>query len=352
MRTLVVLVVLLAGTATAPAQTPWPAERPPRSLPAREVAFPPYHVRTLPNGLRVVAVLHHEQPAVSMRMIVGAGAAMDPPDKLGVAVLTAALLTQGTATQSASELNEAIDFIGGGIGAGAGTDLTFVNAVVMKDSFEFGLRTVADMVRRPAFAPEEVERQRQQTLSGLRVSFEDPAFLADAVFGRLVYGFHPYGLLQTGTPDTIAGITRADIQAYHRRYFVPNNAILAVVGDVTADEAFNAVQRVFGDWARVELPPRAATQPPSPTRRVVVVDKSDAVQTEIRVGHLGLPRNHADHMALSLAIRILGGEGANRLYQVLRTERGLTYGAQADTNALKGAGDIEASTNTRSDATT
>ena len=140
------------------------------------------------------------------------------------------------------------------MGAGAGTDLTFVNVVVMKDSFETGMRMLSDMARHPAFAPEEIERQRQQTLSSLQVSFEDPEFVADAVFDRLVYGFHPYGMPQSGTPETLAAITRDDLVAYHQRNFVPNNAILAIVGDVTAEEAFDGVRKVFGDWQRRDVP--------------------------------------------------------------------------------------------------
>ena len=120
-------------------------------------------------------MLHHEQPVVSMRMIVRAGRALDPRGQgSGSRNLAASLLDQGTTTKSASEMNDAIDFIGGAMGAGAGTDLTFVNIVVMKDSFETGLRMLSDMARRPAFAPEEIERQRQQMLSALQVSFEDP----------------------------------------------------------------------------------------------------------------------------------------------------------------------------------
>jgi zinc protease len=296
-------------------------------------------------------VLHHEQPIVSMRMIVRAGGALDPKDKFGLADLTAALLTQGTESQSATELNEAVDFIGGAMSAGAGTDLSFINMIVMKDSFDVGLRMLSDIARRPAFAPPEIERQRQQILSSLQVSLQDPEYVADSVFRRLVYGFHPYAWPQSGTPETLARISRDDLRAFHRRYFVPNNTILAVVGDVTDEEAFAGVTKVFGDWERGEVPAEAGTAPPDPTRRIVIINKPDAVQTEVRAGHIGIRRNHADYMPLNLATRILGGEGANRLHQVLRTERGLTYGAQAEMNTLRETGAIEASTNTRSEAT-
>jgi zinc protease len=339
-----------APTAPVP-RAAWPTEAPPRPLAARDVKFPPYQIQKLPNGLQIVAVLHHEQPVVSMRMIVRAGSALDPADKLGVAQLVAALLTQGTVDKSAKQLNDEIDFIGGAMGAGAGNDLSFLNMVVMKDSFDTGLRMLSDMARRPAFSPDEIERQRQQMLSGLQVSLDDPAFIADAVFERLVFGFHPYGMPQTGTPQTLAAVTRDDLLAFHRRTFVPNNTIIAVVGDVTAEEAFSGVKKAFGDWAQQPLPTETFTPPPEPTRRVVIVNKPDAVQTEVRAGQVGIKRNHPDYMAVNLAIRILGGEGANRLHQNLRTARGLTYGAQADMHTMMESGAFEASTNTRSEAT-
>jgi len=347
------LALCLCGFARRPsAQAPnWPSEFPPRPLAARNVNFPPYQIQTLPNGLQVIAVMHHEQPVVSMRLLIRAGSAADPRGKTGLAHVTASLLDQGTASQSASQFNDAIDFVGASATTGAGTDLTYANMVVMKDSFDSGLRMLSDMVRRPAFADGELGRQRQQLLSSLQVSFEDPDFIADAVFDRLVYGFHPYGLPQSGTPETLPSITRADVAAFHQKYFVPNNAILAVVGDVTADEAFASVRRVFGDWARRDVPAAQPVEPPNPTRRVLVVNKPDAVQTEIRVGNIGIPRNHPDYMAVNLAIRILGGEGSNRLHQVLRTARGLTYGAQADFDTFKDSGDFQAETNTRTAAT-
>jgi zinc protease len=345
---------VLATTAASAQTLEWPREAAPRPLPAREIKFPPYELRTLPNGLQVVAVAHHEQPAVTLRLLVRAGTAQDPKGKFGVARLLASLLDQGTSganARTSQQLNDAIDFIGGEMSAGAGSDLTFLNLTVMKDSFEAGLRMLSDMARYPAFAPAEIERQKTQTLSGLQVSLQDPEWVANSVFDRLVYGFHPYGMPDSGTPDTLAAITRDDVVAFHERYFAPNNAILAIVGDVTADEAFATVTKVLGDWQKKDVPADKFIDPPSPERRVVVVDKPDAVQTEVRVGHLGVARTNPDYMALNLAIRILGGEGSNRLHQVLRTQRALTYGAQASFDTLKESGDFEAETNTRSEAT-
>jgi zinc protease len=344
--------VALLGVSASSAQSSWPSERPPRPLQAREVKFPPYEIRTLTNGLQVIVVLHHEQPAVSVRLIVRAGGALDPQDKPGVASLAATLLDQGTTTRTAQEIANAVDSVGGALGTGAGTDLSYINAVFMKDSFETALMLIADLARNPAYRPEEIERQRQQILSALQVSYDDPDYVASTVFDRLVYGFHPYGKPDSGTPESIAKITRDDLAAFHRAYFAPNNAILAIVGDLTADEAFAAAGRTFGDWPRNDaIQVLAPVDPPPPTRRVVVVDRPGAVQTEIRVGHLALPRKHPDYTAMDLASKILGGEGSNRLHRVLRSERGLTYGASAEFETLKFAGDLVAETDTRSEAT-
>ena len=343
-------VVFCASLASAQAVN-WPSERLPRPLAARAVTFPPYEMRSLANGLQVITVLHHEQPVVSMRMLVRAGSVQDLPGKAGVANLAASLLDQGTTTKSAQQIADQIDFIGGALGAGSGSDLSFVNVVVMKDSFDVGMDLLADVLRNPAFAADEIERQTQQVISSLQVNRGDPDYVAGVLFDRLVYGFHPYGLPSSGTSETLAAITRADLQAYHRRNFVPNNMVLAIVGDVTSGGAFAAAERVFGGWPRADLPPLKTVDPPPPTRRIIVVDKPDAVQTEIRVGQLAIPRKHPDYLAFDLAVKILGGEGANRLHRVLRSERGLTYGAAADTEARKQAGDFVAETDTRTDTT-
>jgi len=268
-----------------------------------------------------------------------------------VASLLSSVLDQGTTTRSASEIADAIDYVGGALGTGAGVDLSFASAVVMRGDFDLALDLVADIARRPALAPEEIARQREQLLSAQQVSAQDPEFLADAVLERLVFGYHPYGAPSGGTPESIAAITREDLVAFHGTWFVPNNAILAVVGDLTTAEAFAGAERAFGSWAQRDLPAATFPEPPPATRRVVLVDRPGAVQTEIRVGNVAIPRDHPDHMALDLAIRILGGEGSNRLQRVLRSDRGLTYGASVEASALRESGAIIGETDTRSDKT-
>jgi zinc protease len=327
-------------------------EPPPRPLPVNgDVKFPPYEVRTLANGLQVVAVLHHEQPSVTVRLLVRAGAAEDPDGKAGVASLVGSLLDQGTTSRSAAAIADTIDYVGGALGTGGGTDLSFINALVMKDSLALALDLVSDIARNPAFAPEEIERQRGQILSSLKVSYQDPDYVASSVADRLIYGFHPYGIPAVGTPESLGRITRDDLVEFHRRWFTPNNSILAIVGDLTAEEAFKGAERAFGGWPRRDVPASRADEPPAATKRVVLVDRPNAVQTEIRVGQIGIPRKHRDFMALNLAVKVLGGEGANRLQNVLRSERGLTYGASADLDAFKRTGDIIADTDTRSETT-
>ncbi|MDH4066704.1 MAG: insulinase family protein, partial [Acidobacteriota bacterium] len=344
MRTFTIAALSLTVlTSLGVAQTAqWPREFPPRPLQPGRVVFPPYEVKTLANGLTVVLVSQNEQPSISVRMIIRAGAAQDPKGKMGLAMLTATLLDQGAGERTAEQIADDIDYMGGLLGTGAGTDLSFVNAVVMKDDYAAGLGIMADVVRRPTFLQAEIDRQRQQALSGLKVAAEDPDSVAGQVIDRLIFGFHPYGMPGSGTPDSLASIARADFVDFHRRYFVPNNALVAVVGDISSADALAGIDQHFGDWPRAELPAFDPIAPPQPTKRVIVIDRPDAVQTEIRVGQVAIPRKHDDFEALDQAVKILGGEGANRLQQVLRSQRQLTYGASADLDSYKWSGAIVA----------
>jgi zinc protease len=346
--------LLLLGAGTAGAQSPraqWPAEGPPRPLPSRPVNFPDFKLKTLPNGLQVLAVSQNEQPAVSFRLLVRAGAAQDTAAKPGVAAFVSALLDQGTTSKSAEAIANTIESAGGALGVGAANELTFVSGAIIKDQVATALDLAADVARRPAFAPEEIRRQMDQAIQGLRVSAEDPEFIANSLIDRLVFGFHPYGRPGPNSVEAIQRITRDDLVAFHKTWFVPNNSLLAIVGDLTHDEAFAAAEKAFGNWARAEVPALTFEEPPPPVRRVVVVDRPGAVQTEIRVGQIGISRTNKDYVDVDMMMRILGGEGANRLFGVLRSDRGLTYGASANFRAYKFGGSFIAETDTQSETT-
>jgi zinc protease len=343
--------VTLAWASPVPGQVKdWPTETMPKPLAARPVTIPPHEIRRLPNGLRVVVVEHHEQPLVSLRLLVGAGTAEDLAPKLGVANMVAALLDRGTTTRTAEQIAEAVDTIGGKVGVEAGTDATFAYITVLKNGLPLGLDLLSDIVRSPAFAQDALDRQRDQLRSALRMSYQDPGYLASIVFRRLVYGFHPYGYPGTGTPASIERITRSDLVEHHQRYFAPGNCTLAVVGDVTAADAFAAVDKAFGGWERRDVLTPLTLGQPAPAHRVVIVDLPGKMQTEIRAGHLGILRKSDDFTAVDLAVRILGGGGANRLQQVLRTRLGIAYGASADLNAYRRTGAIIAEAGARPEA--
>jgi zinc protease len=344
------LLAVVVGAQTAAAQV-WPTEGPPPPLAARRVTFPPYRLRTLANGLQVLFVPSHEQPSLSFRLLIRAGAVQEPADRPGVASFVASLLNQGTTSRTAKEIANTIDSAGGFLGVGSGNELTYISGGVVKDQADAALALVADVVEHPAFAEDEIGLQRRQALSALQVGYDDPEYLASAVFDRIVFGLHPYGRPNEGTPDSIARLTRRDLIAFHERWFAPNNALLALVGDLTEDEAFAAAERAFGAWPRRDVPEFRLTDPPPAARRVVIVDRPGSAQTEIRVGHIAMPRTHPDYLPFDMAIRILGGEGANRLFGVLRTDRGLTYGASADLHTFKVSGAVVAETDTRSSAT-
>jgi zinc protease len=345
-----VFVVAAIGTAIAQ-QSSWPKQSPPSPLPPRPFEFPKYQIRTLANGLQVAVVLQHEEPAVSFRLIVRAGSVSEGADRSGVAALTASLLNQGTATRSSEEIADMVDSAGGVLEVGATNEMSFVSGAVLKDRTDLMLGLAAEMVEHPAFAADEIDRQRKQALSALQVKYDDPAYLASAVIDRVIFGAHPYGRPIDGTPASLAKLTRDDIAAFHRTWFAPNNSVLVVVGDLSADEAFAATDRAFRSWARKDVPAVAFPPPDDLGRRIVVVDRPESAQTEIRIGHLAVPRTHPEYVPLDLAVKVLGGEGANRLFGVLRTDRGLAYGAEAEMQSFLNGGEIVAQTSTRSSAT-
>ncbi|HMD97824.1 MAG TPA: pitrilysin family protein [Terriglobia bacterium] len=314
--------------------------------------------RTLANGLHVVVIERHSLPIVTLRLVAKAGAEADPPNLAGTAQFVAGLLDEGTTSRTSLQIAEAVDQAGGVIDTGADWNESYIALSVLADHTGMAFDLVADMSMRSAFDPAEVERGRKQLLSSLEVLYRDPSYLADAVFNRAIFAGTPYNHPAEGTPESVRRITRADLLHFYERNCRPGNSILAVVGDLAPADAFARAEESFGSWKN-EAASTAASAPPlenngrrsQPSRRVIVIDKPDAVQTEIRIGNHGIPRDSPDYDALTMANQILGGPATNRLFHSLRSERGLTYGASSDLVCHQTVGSWVAKTSTRTPET-
>jgi zinc protease len=354
-----------ANGAANPAQQALPpgvklVDKMPDAAPPRPFTFPTPVSKTLPNGLRVFVVSARARganvpvdPAVSVELLIrNAGSGRDPQDKPGLAAFTGDLLRQGTEKRTAQEIAAAIDFVGGSLSAGAGRDSTTLGVTVVKKDFELGMDLLSDITLHAKFAPDEIARRRQRALSGFRSRYEDADYLASSVFRRVVFGAGSYGMPPDGTPESVNAITREDLVAFRDQYYAPNESIMAFAGDITPEEAFAAAEKYFGSWAKKDAAPPRIVLPEQPGGlRILVIDMPDAVQTQIRVGRQGIPRNHPDFLPLTVTNYIFGGGFNSRLNVETRVNRGLTYGAGSDFTGALYAGDFVADTYTRTEAT-
>jgi zinc protease len=317
---------------------------------AQKVNIPETRRETLRNGLTIILMEYRKIPSVVVRLVVRGGSASDPKEHPGIASMTTSLMREGTVARSSSEIAETIDFVGGSLSVGAGLDYCAATLEVLSKDLEAGLNLLADILMHPSFPPDEIERERGQRRARLDATKEDPSTVASAVFSHQVYGEHPYGIQSEGTRKSIASITRDDLVDFHRRVFVPGNATLVAVGDFGHEEMFRKLIDTFGSW-KGAAPPPFLLEKPSPVsgRTSVLVNYPDATQTQIRMGNIGIPINHPDHIPLQVANTIFGGGFTSRLVEELRVKRSLTYGASSWFPASLAGGSYVISTFTKNE---
>ncbi len=345
--TLVTLVLCLSLSTLVRAQTP--QATPPPPAPPRSVQFPKPVDKTLANGLRVIVVERASSPLVTAQLVIKNGGEVDPPELTGLSNMVGDLTTKGTEKRSATEIAEEIEALGGSLYSSTRWDSTRVGVDVMSSKIGAAVDILADVVRRPTFKDEEIERLRQQTLDELTVELGEPGSIARYVAARIVFGDAPYGQPLAGTPESIARISRADFLKYHGRWYRPDNAILILGGDIKATNAFALADRYFGDWKKSAealpvLPtpkPVVATEP-----RVLVVDKPDAGQAAVMVARTGITRNDPDYFRGLVANSVLSGY-SGRLNQEIRIKRGLSYGAGSQLDTRRNVGPFVASAQTK-----
>jgi len=324
------------------------------ALAADDLRLPPITRATFDNGLRVLIAEYHELPLVEFHLIVGAGAAEDPPGKGGLAALTAGTLTRGTGKLSADELARAIESLGGRITATPGTDGTIVTAEFLSPDFAAGLDLLRQVLLDPAFARDEVRRRRDEQAAGIVAALEDASAIADECFAGFLYGSHPYGRPIEGLSATVPKLGRGDVADFYERWYRPNDTILVLVGDVFAAEATVRLREAFGAWRPRPDALAVRAAPPSrlTARRVLLVDKPDATQTQIRLGNVAIARNDPAYVPAVVANTILGGGFTSQLIEELRIKRSLTYSAWSMFAARLAGGDFRLGTFTKTPTTT
>ncbi len=295
-----------------------------------------YRKATLDNGLRVIMVEHHELPIVAIEMLVKAGSVHESRDKPGLAHIVTQLLREGTRTKDSLEISESIDFIGGSLTVDCEYDSSSVTTTALVKHFDTILDLLSEVVRFPTFKAKEIELHRDKAITAILREKDNKASIAVRHFSEMLYGEHPYANPPIGTTKGLKAISRDEIIQFHKTHYLPNNSILTVVGDIDYEKTLDCVKKAFGDWKRVAVSkPTLPAVPSIDGYKIRIVNKPDLTQTEIRLGHMGIARNDPDYFALMLLNHIFGRGPASRLYTKVRSEKGLTYGANSGFAARK-----------------
>ncbi|HXG63578.1 MAG TPA: pitrilysin family protein [Blastocatellia bacterium] len=318
-----------------------------------KVKLPKAQEAALPNGLRVVLLESHTVPTFSMQMVILSGGLSDPADHRGLASFTASLLREGTRKRTSRDIAEQIDTLGATLSANSGLSAftTTINSSGLVENLDQALDIFADVIRNPAFPKEEVEKFKTRTLSQMQLFKSNPQFLAQERFSRVIYGDHPAGLV-VAPADSVKKTTPEDLARFHAAHYVPNNAMLAIVGDVTLKEVMPKIERAFGDWKRGDAPQAKIVEAPAPAKaKIHLIDRPGSVQTAFQLGNLGITRTDPDYFALLVMDKVVGGGPAARLFLNLREEKGYTYGVYSQFGGSKFRGTWGVTSSVRTDVT-
>lgn len=294
-----------------------------------EVVAPEIVEATLSNGISVVAAQTGEVPIATITMLVPGGSKTDPREKAGVAGMAAALADQGIHGMDTGEIAARFESLGASFGGGSGSDSTSFSLTAPTANLAKAGELAAAIVKGAIYPDDAFERERARAVDGLSVSTRNPGGLARYVIRTAMYGDAPYGTQPDGTAESLAAITRSDLLEYRQRYIHPDRMQIVISGGIDPDDAVALAEAMLGDWDTNLLPwpvPEEAAGEAQPVR-TIVVDMPDAGQASVIAAVRAPARNSADYFPLELANSVLGGGSSGRLFEEVRTERSLSYGA-------------------------
>jgi predicted Zn-dependent peptidase len=332
-------------TATANPRRPTPGA-------PRQYHFPAFERRRLDNGLSVWLVPLAGASMVNVHLLVDAGAASEDEAHAGVAALTAQLLVTGTRRLDASGFAEATERLGIEVSAESSWDSARAAFQSLPEHMEDGVALLAEMVREPRLDPAEFERLKAERLADILQSRADPGRLADEMFLRHVFDAStPYRRLSAGTPETVGVLTLDDVRSFHATHWAAEDSHLIVAGSIDPEAVMRAAQMRLGDWSGHGPGHRTLRPEAAGGRRVVIVDRPGSVQSDIRIGHLGIDRHHPSFFPALVLGAMLGGVFGSRLNLRLREELGYTYGARAAFDPRRATGPFSAAAAVQTEVT-
>ncbi len=319
---------------------------------ASEIKLPPYQKSSLGNDLTLLVMENKKLPLVNFRLVIKAGSVYDPVGKEGLANLTATLIRKGTKAKSFEQISEEIEFVGGSLNSGASPDYAFISGEFLSKDVDLALHLLSDILLNSVFSQEEFEREKELTLAGLQEEKDDPSTIATKAFYQFLFEKNPYSHPVDGTETSLKNITREDVVNFYKKYFVPQYSILTLVGDFSSQTVKQKVENALAGWQKsnsnvVKISPPAKFK----GRKLLIVEKPDVTQTQIRIGNISVPRNNPDYFPVVVANTILGGGFSSRLVNEIRVNQGLTYGVSSRFNMFKETGAYVISTFTKNKTT-
>jgi zinc protease len=328
--------------------------KPPKAGIPKDVHFPEHFETKTQNGITLLVIENHKIPAVSVRLVFKNAGSFNDNGKFGLAMLTGELLNKGTVNKTASEIAGEIDFLGASLSAGADWDGSYISLSCLKKHLPKAIEILADVAMNPAFKEDEIKRISDQRVSSIIQGKDDASNLSDKLFNRVVFDKHPYAFPPEGTVDSVQNLKRKDFLDYYSKYYEPSNLILAFVGSINSEEALKITEEKFSGWK-----PRpngiinnnySFTSEYSP-KNVYIAEKPGAVQSSLRIGHIGIERNNPDYIAVTVMNTILGGFFGSRINYNLREKNGFTYGARSGFNSRIQKGEFSVETEVRTEVT-
>ncbi len=304
-----------------------------------KVTLPTSKEIKLNNGMAVSVIERHQLPLFSVKIVFRAGSIYDPAGKDGLASLTSDMLMRGTPTRSAKQIADEVAFGGGDLASACDYVSAGLDGEFLSSQGEKAFEIIADLVRNSSFTPDEFDKTRTRTLGDLTSRLENPTNVAtDAIWSNLL-GKSRYAHFTGGDLASLKTLTRDDITSFAKKHYTPDNCLLIVCGDISAADVQKWADKYFGAWSgKATLEPEETAFAPVTGRQVIVYDKKDASQTQIRLGLSGIPLNHPDFAELEVARTIYGGAFGSRLVNEIRVNRGLTYNVAYRSSNLKPGG--------------